>query len=246
MIKAVLFDLDDTLYRERDFVEQAFWSVAKVMEKHLAEKRKLGTKETIKNIWIREMTEPMPVRETAKELFKQMVELMEKEGRGTIFNQLCERYHVDIPVQELVKIYRETEPVLSLYSDAEAFLEHLEKAHIKTGLITDGDAQVQHHKIQALGLDKRLDVVLASDDLGLKKPDVGVYTYCLEKLGCKPKEAVYIGDNPLKDFIGARKLGMKTVRIIRPEGLHMRRTAKAGYEADEAVHFLTEITLEKW
>ena len=172
--------------------------------------------------------------------------LMEQEGRGEIFNRLCERYDVDIPVQELVRIYRETEPVLVLYPDGEKFLARLEKEQIKTGLITDGNVQVQHNKIRALGLDQRLDVVLASYDLGLRKPDTGVYTYCLEKLGCRPEEAVYIGDNPLKDFIGAGKLGMKTVRIIRPEGLHMWRTAQEGYEADRTVHLLTEVSLEQW
>lgn len=246
MIKAVLFDLDDTLYRERDFVNQAFWSVAGFLEKYLAGKRKVEIKENIKNISVEEITKNTHIGESAEELLRQMIELMEKEGRGTIFNQLCKRYDVDVPVQELVKIYRETKPVLSLYPDAEAFLERLEKEHRKTGLITDGDIQVQHNKIQALRLDKRLDVVLASYDLGLKKPDLGVYTHCLEKLECEPEEAVYIGDNPLKDFIGARKLGMKTVRIIRAEGLHMWRTAENGYDADRTVHLLTEITLENW
>ena len=234
MIKAVLFDLDDTLYRERDFVDQSFRSVAVVMEKYLADRRKIREKREAEHI---------PSDESREELFKQMIELMEREGRGEIFNRLCEHYNVDIPVQELVKIYRETKPVLSLYPDGEAFLSQLEKAHIKTGLITDGNAQVQHNKIRALGLDKRLDVVLASYDLGLRKPDTGVYVHCLEKLRCRPGEAVYIGDNPLKDFIGARKLGMKTVRIIRPEGLHMWRDAKEGYEADQTVHLLTEVSL---
>lgn len=233
MLRAVLFDLDDTLYRERDFVDQSFRSVAKAMAGYLSAKRKPGSGQGLPG-------------ESEEELFGQMIELMEQEGRGEIFNRLCERYDVDIPVQELVRIYRETEPVLVLYPDGEKFLARLEKEQIKTGLITDGNVQVQHNKIRALGLDQRLDVVLASYDLGLRKPDTGVYTYCLEKLGCRPEEAVYIGDNPLKDFIGAGKLGMKTVRIIRPEGLHMWRTAQEGYEADRTVHLLTEVSLEQW
>lgn len=239
MIKAVLFDLDDTLYRERDFVDQSFRNVAEVMAKYLAERGKSREREENGNL------RSARVGESPEELFRQMIELMEKEGRGEIFNRLCERYDVDIPVEELVRIYRETKPVLSLYPDGEEFLARLEKKGIKTGLITDGNVQVQHNKIRALGLDRRLDVVLASYDLGLRKPDPGVYVYCLEKLGCGPEEAVYIGDNPLKDFIGARKLGMKTVRIIRPEGLHMWRTAKEGYDADVTVHLLTEIELEQ-
>lgn len=240
MIKAVIFDLDDTLYRERDFVDQAFRSVAEVMAGYLAKNGKAPEKEESGNL------RSVKAGISPEELFEQMIELMEQEGRGEIFNRLCERYDVDIPVQELVRIYRETEPVLVLYPDGEKFLARLEKEQIKTGLITDGNVQVQHNKIRALGLDQRLDVVLASYDLGLRKPDTGVYTYCLEKLGCRPEEAVYIGDNPLKDFIGAGKLGMKTVRIIRPEGLHMWRTAQEGYEADRTVHLLTEVSLEQW
>lgn len=231
MLRAVLFDLDDTLYRERDFVDQSFRSVAKAMAGYLSAKRKPGRGQGLSE-------------ESEEELFGQMIELMEQEGRGEIFNRLCERYDVDIPVQELVKIYRETRPVLKLYPDGEELLSWLEDREIKTGLITDGNAAVQRNKIEALGLDRRLNVVLASYDLGLRKPDKGVYVYCLEKLGCRPEEAVYIGDNPLKDFIGARKLGMKTVRIIRPEGLHMWREAKEGYGADVTVHLLTE--LKEW
>ncbi len=231
MLRAVLFDLDDTLYRERDFVDQSFRSVAKAMAGYLSAKRKPGSGQGLPG-------------ESEEELFGQMIELMEQEGRGEIFNRLCERYDVDIPVQELVKIYRETRPVLELYPDGEELLSWLEDREIKTGLITDGNAAVQRNKIEALGLDRRLDVVLASYDLGLRKPDKGVYVYCLEKLGCRPEEAVYIGDNPLKDFIGARKLRMKTVRIIRPEGLHMWREAKEGYGADVTVHLLTE--LKEW
>ena len=231
MLRAVLFDLDDTLYRERDFVDQSFRSVAKVMAGYLSAKGKSGRGQGLPG-------------ESEEELFGQMIELMEQEGRGEIFNRLCERYDVDIPVQELVKIYRETKPVLELYPDGEELLGWLEDREIKTGLITDGNAAVQRNKIEALGLDRRLDVVLASYDLGLRKPDKGVYVYCLEKLECRPEEAVYIGDNPLKDFIGARKLGMKTVRIIRPEGLHMWREAKEGYGADVTVHLLTE--LKEW
>lgn len=239
MIRAVLFDLDDTLYRERDFVEQSFRSVAKVLADYLAGKSKPVVKEQVED-----GAGDSSFEESPEGLFRQMIELMEQEGRGEIFNRLCERYDVDIPVQELVEIYRGTKPVLSLYPDGEEFLGWLEGRKIKMGLITDGNAEVQHNKIRALGLDRRMDVVLASYDLGLRKPDRGVYVYCLEKLGCKPEEAVYIGDNPLKDFIGARALGMRTVRIVRPEGLHMWRTPQEGYDADITVNLLTE--LEEW
>lgn len=223
MIKAVLFDLDDTLYRELDFVEQGFYNVAAVIAENITERK------------------PDSGAPGTEDLLHRMLELLKKEGRGAIFNRICERYHADISVQELVRIYRETKPVLSLYADAEELLAWLEKRGIKTGLITDGNGQVQHAKIQALRLDKRMDAVLVSSDLGLTKPDREVYEYCIRKIGCNPEETVYIGDNPLKDFIGAREIGMKTVRIIRPEGMYMKETAETGYEADVTVKLLTEL-----
>jgi len=63
----------------------------------------------------------------------------------------------------------------------------------------------------------------------------------LERLGCTPREAMYIGDNPQKDFIGAKGLGMKTIRIIRENGDHMQDKVDAEYEADTSVHDLRDI-----
>lgn len=223
MIKAVLFDLDDTLYREFDFVEQGCRNVAAFMVEYLAN-RGGGKRE-----------------QTVETLTRQMTELIKREGRGKIFDRICEQYDMDIPIQELVEIYRETKPVLSLYPDGESLLVWLKKKSIKTGLITDGNARVQHRKIKALGLDRRLEVVLASDDLGLSKPDPAVYEYCLEKLAVTPAESMYVGDNPVKDFVGAGKIGMKTVRIVRPEGMHMWRKAEEGYGADLEIRLLTEL-----
>ncbi len=248
MIKAVLFDLDDTLYREYDFVEQAFGNAAAVMERHLMEKHFAGRHLAEGRLTERDVAEKQAAGtrkegESTKELLQQMLDLLEKEGRGAIFNRLCERHRADIPVEELVKVYRETVPVLSLYPDGEELLAWLEEKQILTGLITDGNAQVQRRKIRALGLDKRMDVVLVSDEVSRAKPDPEVYFYCMKKLGCAPEETVYIGDNPSKDFVGARKIGMRTVRIVRSEGMYMGRKAAEGYEAEITVCLLTEVKM---
>ena len=124
----------------------------------------------------------------------------------------------------------------------------LRKKNIGLGLITDGCSQVQHNKIDALCLNDLMDVVLATDDLGKDeegkpycKPNPKVYEVVLEKLQCKPQEAVYIGDNPQKDFIGAKALGMKTIRIVRKQGDHMQDKVSKEYEADVAINSLSAI-----
>lgn len=264
-IKAVIFDLDDTLYEEESYVRQALFHTAEYM----AEQSGLTgqSEQTGKNVQAGldglagqheqagldgqveqngltgqdELTVQEEKREKTERFYRRMLEILQEEGRGRIFNRVCEEFQVELPVKKLVEVYRSTRPVLLLYPDAEQLLERLEKKAVKTGLITDGCSMVQHAKIEALSLNKRLDYVLATDDFGISKPQRAVYERCLEALGCTPEEAVYIGDNPAKDFCGAREIGMATVRIVRPKGMYMQDRAKAGKEADVTVHLLTEL-----
>ena len=220
MLKAVIFDLDDTLYYELDYVKQAFGNVAE----HLARRHDLS----------------------APEVLEAMVQILEAEGRGRIFNRICEKYALTEDIRELVRVYRATKPSLVLYPDAERLLDQLQKQHIGTGLVTDGIAIVQRAKVEALNLQNRLDAVILTDELamagkaGLSKPDPLVYQACLEQLRVKAQEAVYIGDNPGKDFIGARALGMQTIRLIRAKGDHVLDQAREGYEADVVLQELPD------
>lgn len=218
-IKAVIFDLDDTLYDESQYVSQAFANTAEYLA------CRLGTPER-------------------KDGFcRRMLELVEQHGRGRVFDLLCEEAGISVPVSELVEAYRSTVPSLELYGDAEQILAFLEARGIKQGLITDGCGRVQHQKITALGLDTRLDAVIVTDDFGICKPQTAAYEKCLQLLGCGPGEAVYVGDNPRKDFIGARALGMKTLRIIRAKGMYMELEPEPGREADERIRALTELEI---
>lgn len=56
-----------------------------------------------------------------------------------------------------------------------------------------------------------------------------------------PSACIYVGDNPKKDFVGAKEVGMHTVRIIRHEGMFMSLEAEEGYEADEIIDSLDKI-----
>lgn len=216
-LRAVLFDLDDTLYDEEEYVRQAFYNTADYLARLTGE----------------------PQRTQA--LYDRMLSLLAQNGRGRIFDDICAECGADIPIDRLVDVYRSTRPHLTLYPDAEETLAVLSGKGIRTGLITDGCGQVQHRKIEALGLDKRLDCVLATDDCGWSKPQTQVYESCLRALGCAAGEAAYVGDNPRKDFIGARALGMQTFRIVRERGMCMGMTAPCGYEADHRITALTEL-----
>lgn len=232
MKKVVLFDLDDTLYKELDFVYGGFKEVCR----HLAKKYNIDE----------------------EELYKYAIYVLNTQGRGKIFNTICEKYNIQEDIDELIKKYREAKPQISLYDDAEYILKYL-KLKLKNedmknlinnievpcgiGIITDGKASVQWNKVKLLGLDKMVDKIIVTDDYGLEfwKPNEFAYIEMLKYFNCKKEDCIYIGDNPNKDFIGARKVGIKTIRIIRDVGDHMNTFLEKEYEADFVVRNLREI-----
>lgn len=216
IIKAVIFDLDDTIYNEREFVNEGFKEVCMFLsQKYKVEK---------------------------EVLFRETEEILNSFGRGKIFNILQQKYTFKEDINKLVEIYRSVKPTLSLYDDAKEVLSYF-KNKVKIGIITDGKASVQWNKVNSLELEKYVDKIIVTDDYGKEywKPHEYSYRQMLKHFNCEPNEAVYIGDNPAKDFVGARKVGIVTIRIVREYGDNMKIKAQKGYEADYTVKDLRQI-----
>ncbi|MGN2369748.1 HAD family hydrolase [Clostridium cagae] len=216
MIKAVIFDLDDTLYNERDFVIGGFKEICK----YLSEKYGLEY----------------------DELLYKIIEILECHGRGKIFNIICQQYNIDENIEILVDIYRNSKLKLNLYDDSRCILNKL-KGNYKLGIITDGMAKVQWNKIEALNIKSYFNKIIVTDDFGREywKPHIFSYEEMLRSFKCLPKEVIYVGDNPHKDFIGARELGIKTVRIIRENGDHMKTKVDKRFESDYVINNLEDL-----
>lgn len=220
-IKGYIFDLDDTLYCEHDYVRSGFQAVARHITNCFA-------------------------HVSYDEIYGAILHEWQMNGRGRIFNNISIKFDIDMDIKELVSIYRSHKPVLELYNDANKLLERLEQGAWKTGLITDGAREVQWQKIKALGLERRLDCIIVSDDLGQDcwKPSKVPYQKVTEYLQLPYEECVYIGDNPHKDFCTARRLGMHTIRVIRQVGDHMRTVLTEEFEAERTVYSLDELVKE--
>jgi len=216
MIKVILFDLDDTLYNERDFVFSGFMEVAK----YISEKHNLDL----------------------NSLYEDILDIFREKGRGKVFNILCEKYSLEENIESLVDIYRNTVPNVKLYDDALYMLENL-KDKYKLGLVTDGKNTVQWNKIKALDIEKYMDKIIVTDDLGRDywKPSTKPFMLMIEHFGGAPEEYIYIGDNPNKDFIGCKRLGINTIRIIREVGDYMSTFLDKEYEADFNIKSLLEL-----
>jgi len=209
-LQAVVFDLDDTLYAERDYVFSGFRAVAVRTEKEFG----------------------LP----AEQSFVELRRLFETGVRGATFDRFLDLYGLstDQNVAAMVQTYRQHKPQISLDDATRALLERL-GLRCRLGLVTDGALDVQRRKVAALDLTGLLDVIVYSDALGRDawKPSPKPFHTVLGRLSVDATAALYVGDNPAKDFRGARRVGMSTVRVRRPDGLHRYREPNRAEDAPD-------------
>ncbi|MBE6727792.1 MAG: HAD family hydrolase [Ruminococcaceae bacterium] len=187
MIKAVIFDLDDTLCPEIEYVKSGFREIAKSYN-------------------------DSTLYEKLYSLF--LTDRNNVYQRAGFSEDECKR---------CIEIYREHKPDITLSEDAEKTLLCLKKQGKKLGLITDGRPHGQWNKIYALGLDKIMDYIVVTDELGgieFRKPNPRAYELMKEKFGVEYSEMVYVGDNLSKDFTAPKKLGMSYCYYHNTNGLY--------------------------
>ena len=116
----------------------------------------------------------------------------------------------------------------------------LHEAGVKTGILSNGNARVQNAKIDSIGLRDALDVVVISEAVGLKKPDPAIFALAVADLGVDARSTLFVGDNPEVDIVGAAAAGLQTAWFRNaatwPEGLE----PKADVEIDtvgEVLHY---------
>lgn len=217
-IQAVIFDLDDTLYPEREYAFSGFDAVAAKFE---------------------------DVFGSAESAAARMRELFETGDRPRVFDVLlAERGIAPTPqlIQTMVATYRTHTPRIRLFPDAEAALSQLQNNY-KLGLITDGPSVMQWAKIDALRLRERIDAIIVTDDLGpgFPKPHPLAFERMVDRLHVPHAGCVYIADNAAKDFVAPRALGWRTLRLSRPGGIYLDSTAPRGGEPGRTASSLDDL-----
>jgi putative hydrolase of the HAD superfamily len=114
-------------------------------------------------------------------------------------------------VEDLVQDYRASRALYarSVGGMAET-LESLCFSGLQLGIITNGETEFQSRTIEALGLTAWIDTVLISEQEGLRKPDRALFERAAARLGVAPSECIFVGDNPVADILGAAASGMRT------------------------------------
>ncbi len=104
-----------------------------------------------------------------------------------------------------------------LFPDAVETIKALKGLGLHVGIVTDSDNDYIEHHLRALGIYELFDSITTSEEAGFYKPHPRPFQLALEKAGVKPEEALYIGDNPAKDCVGAKNVGMLSA-LLDPSG----------------------------
>lgn len=83
----------------------------------------------------------------------------------------------------------------------------------RLALVSNGKSPFQERNFRSLGVSHLFDTVIISEAVGLRKPEKAIFELVCSRLEVKPKESIFIGDNPLADIRGAKEVGMYSVYI---------------------------------
>jgi len=193
MIKGIVFDLDDTLYPFEQYLESGFRAVAR----YTAEKYGIDPEES----------------------YAYMKILYSRYGEKEVLAKLVNQFSLEsAAIIELMSVFRDHKPTIALFPGYRKIIQNLSNYHV-LGIMTDGDPDVQGKKINALRIQRHFRSIIFTgkyEDARLK-PNTFCYTLIARVMGVHPRELVYVADNPLIDFLGAKKAGLLTLRVLTGE-----------------------------
>lgn len=182
--KVVVFDLEDTIYKEVDFLKSGYHAVANYLTQIC------GVRDMYQDMWNAYLV-----------------------GVEDVFQKVLDDCRLTIDKTALIDIYRYHQPQIGLDSDTKKVLQQLHKrCHL--ALITDGRSETKKNTIEALGVSDYIDWsnVYISDEVGCLKTDPLSFLKIMEKYS--DSQYIYVGDNPEKDFVVPNQLGWDSFCLL--------------------------------
>jgi len=217
-IQAVVFDLDDTLYAERDYVRGGYRAVAG----HLQES--LGRDDAFEDwLWRR---------------------FQAGQASGAI-GALNEHFGLGLDagaIASLVGVYRNHSPDISPRPGTVELLRRLRR-RCRLGLLSDGFLPAQRLKLDALKIAPMFDAVVMTEEMGRQcwKPAPDGFVAIRAVLGPPDEACAYVADNPAKDFLAPNRLGWTSVQLLCPGQIHSVNAAPKGGQPQIVIASLDEL-----
>lgn len=183
MTDALYFDLDGTLFDDRQYVRGGLQHAGEVL-----------------------------AEQTGRDLTDELVSAyFEREITGSTFDTVLAEHGLSTDlVPMLVTAYHNNAAELSPFPDAKPTLDTLNETY-RLGLITGGTNG--REKLDRLGLSEYFETIFVGPEYGCSKHQPQIFEAALDLLDVGPSQAAYIGDRPSLDFPQPNRLGMTTVRV---------------------------------
>lgn len=198
-IKAIACDLDNTLVDFMGFKRKATMAAAKAMV-------------------------AAGLKANPEEVYKRLFEIYDQYGiehKKAISKMLWEKYHVrdfnffeKVQQAGLIAYLKKEFTSMRLYPGVNATLGKLRKKGLKLYIVSDAPRNMAWWRLNQVGLASTFDTVVTFDDSLEAKPSKLPFKALLRRTGLKPKEILFVGDDPEKDIKGAKKFGMLTALAL--------------------------------
>jgi FMN phosphatase YigB (HAD superfamily) len=221
-LKAVLFDMDDTLIDWREWhgswVDTEERHLQSVYDYLARENRTLSDDFMAFQGYYNRLT---------REAWADARTSLKAPHIGRMLLQALTRYGFlpddAIGLDHCLKAYGwEPIPGVHLFPDVVPLLEILQQHDIKMGIVTNASQPMTLRDNELLGYDlmrffPESSHRISAADVGYLKPHSAIFEHALSVLGTEPDETIFIGDNPVADIAGAQSAGMRAVlRVLSP------------------------------
>ena len=200
--KAVLFDLDNTLYDYEGPHAKAIKAVYDILSKKI----------NISFIKFKELYKMSKI-----EIHRELSGLASSHNRVLYFQRLIEKTHNTVDPSLILKLYSTYWDTLlknmELGKGVLETLKELKKRNLKIAIVSDLTTHIQLRKIHQLGITKYIDFLVTSEEAGSEKPHAIMFLLALNKLDVSWHDAIFVGDNTINDIEGANSVRMDTVLI---------------------------------
>jgi len=194
MIKAIFFDIDDTLYDTSGFAELARKAALKAM-----------------------IDAGLPL--SHQDAYLLLREIIKEKGSNydKHFNILTQRVFGEekplLIALGMITYHNVKFALLRLFPDTMATLIYLKKNNYQLGVISNGLTIKQWEKLIRLGLYHFFDDVITSQEAGSEKPDGEIFQMALDRMGCQAEQSVMVGNKFSDDILGATNAGMSAILV---------------------------------
>lgn len=205
-LKAIFFDLDDTLFDHRHSSQAGLLAVkgqfdcfqqvpfAEFEHQH---------RELLERYHLNVLKGTMTLDDARLERFRQLFLLY-----GEAVAQSTMQQTVDLYRKAYIGAERQVE-------GAAALLQRLRGHNLKLAVVTNSTVDEQIGKLKRLKLNSLIDTLVVSEEIGVAKPDPRIFEAALQRVGCACDEVVMVGDSWSADIVGARAANIRPIWLNR-------------------------------